>query len=121
MHAGHSGLVLPPLFLTMVFCFALVLVQQHQASTRTATAKQQAYNESHSKLSPTSLKPITPLSPITVATPSSATANTANPKVSAPPQPSKKSGSDTQSAGQYSSPVNIVPSTVDKAKNKLGL
>ncbi len=121
-HTGHAGLVLPPLFVTMVFCFALVLVQQYQSGTRTAAAKQQAYNnKSHRKLSSPSLTPITPLTPITVATPSPTTASTANPTVSAPPQPSKHSGSDTQAAGQHSSPINIVPSTVNKAKNKLGL
>jgi hypothetical protein len=106
----------------MVFCFALVLVQQYQTNTRTAAAKEQAYNKSRNPVS-SSLKTLEPLTPITVAQPSSETANTANPTVSAPPQPSKTSGSDAQSAGQqHGSSLRIdVPSTLDKATKKLGL
>lgn len=108
MRSGHAGLVLPPLFLTMVFCFALVLVQQYQTNTRAAASKQQAYNKAHPKLSPKSLQTITPLTPITVAPPPAAAANSANPKVTAPPQPSKTSGSAVQGAGQNTQPQSVI-------------
>jgi hypothetical protein len=118
--AGHAGLVLPPLFLTMVFCFALVLVQQHQTNSRTAA--KQAYDKSHphTALSSSSLKQIDQLQPIAVSAPSSATANTANPVVSAPPQPSKASGSAIQSAVPNSQPARTTSSTATKTSASAG-
>lgn len=112
MHSGHhAGLVLPPLFLTMAFCFALVLVQQYQTNSRIAASKQQAYTRSHSKLSPTSLKTIEPLQPIAVSRPSAADPSSGI-KTSAPPQPSKTSGAAVQGATQNSLPVGAVIDSV---------
>lgn len=116
---GHAGLVLPPLFMTMVFCFVLVLIQQHQAANRSASTqnKQSAPGKAHPKLSSSSLQSIDPLQPIVVAQPSSQTAAaaaTAVPAsgaagaVSAPSQPSKSSGSAVQAAAPSSQPSQVI-------------
>jgi hypothetical protein len=93
----------------MVFCFALVFVQQHQANIRAAAAKQ-AYNTSHATLSPSSLKALVPLQPIAVTAPPGAgtAANSASAKLSAPSQPSTSSGSAVQSAAPASQPVDSI-------------
>jgi hypothetical protein len=114
--AGHAGLILPPLFLTLIFCFGLMLVQQHQASSR-ATAKA-AYEKAHTKLSPSSLPTITPLEPVTVTPPAASGSGTPPPvQTSAPPQPSRTSGAAVQGAAPGSQQHVIYE--VSKPVNKL--
>ena len=133
MHTTHAGLVFPPLFITMVFCFALVFVQQHQANSRAAATKQ-AYDKAHSRLSPASLKTIDTLQPIAVSQPSASSATPTTPaaspsspssgvRTSAPPQPSKSSGSALQSAAPNTIPAHsiipVVTQPVNSIVNKL--
>lgn len=110
----------------MVFCFALVLVQQHQTNGRLAASKQ-SYARSHSnKLSTPSLKPMDTIAPIAVTQASSPTINkaasaSANPNgnVTAPPQPSASSGSAVQGATQNNKPGGIIEGVSKGVKNIL--
>lgn len=126
--SGHAALVGPPLFLTMVFCFVLILVQQHEAQGTQAAAAKQSSDKSHSQLSP-KYQPIDQIQPVVVSSPTAGASLGNGSAGSSSPQPNGNSGNSSgnshgnggsnaapQAATQNNQPGNVI-NGVGKASN----
>ena len=117
---GHAALVLPPLFITMVFCFGLVLLQANdQRKQQTAASKHTAPKSAKAEstlTTPSSYTTATPLEADTSTGTSSDTTATA-PAVTS--QTNTATTQNLQSASQHTSSTPAIKQPAAEPKKPL--